>query len=460
MAAALLPRSRAGRRGLACWALLILALATGCGHRKPPNVVLISIDSLRADHLGPYGYARDTSPHLDALAKRSVVFDHAFSTTTWTLPSHASLFTGLYPNAHGVTRRNLRIPEAVPLLPELLAAHGYRSAAVVSTMFLHRRYGFDQGWVDYRDDIVGPNLAMHSLVSSPLVHERALQLLDELGAGPFLLFVHYFDVHYDYIPPPPWDTRFDPEYKGTIDGRNYATSTIFRRHLPARDLEHVEALYDGEIRWVDEWLGKLFAELERRGLADDALIVVLADHGDEFYDHGHLGHAKNLYDSTLRVPLIVHFPGGRHGGRHVAIPVSLVDVAPTILAAAGVDPPADWPGRDLARAFGDGGLPRVPVFADLRYTSIRRAVIDGDWKAIFTFRRRRPEPAWRELYDLASDPLELHDRTAADPDRVDSMWRRLESRQRLDGQIRLRFGRARIQHDEAAERQLRALGYL
>jgi arylsulfatase A-like enzyme len=460
------PRASARRSGglvsrLLAFLVFVPLLTTGCGAaHRPPNVVLISIDSLRADHLGVYGYGRDTSPHLDALAKRSVVFDHAFSTTTWTLPSHASLLSGLYPNAHGVTRRNLRIPEAVPLLPELLATRGYRSAAVVSTMFLHRRYGFDQGWVDYRDDIVGPDRAMHSLISSPLVHERALQLLDELGGGPFLLFAHYFDVHYDYIPPSPWNTRFDPDYKGSLDGRNYATSTIFRKHLPARDLEHIEALYDGEIRWTDEWLGKLFAELERRGILDDAVVVVLADHGDEFYDHGHLGHAKNLYDSTLHVPLIVHFPGDRWAGRRVSTPVSLVDVAPTILAAAGIAAPADWPGRDLAQAFGGHGLPAVPVFADLRYTSIRRAAIDGDWKAIFTFRRRQSDPAWRELYDLATDPKELHDRSADDPDRVDSLWRRLATRQREDGQIRLRFGRSRIPRDEAAERQLKALGYL
>lgn len=441
--------------------LIAAALAAACGGEpRPPNVVLISIDSLRPDHLGAYGYDRDTSPHLDALARSSVVFERAWSTSTWTLPSHVSLLTGLHPRAHGVTRWKRRIPAALPLLPELLAARGYRSAAVVSGMLLHRRYGFDRGWVDYRDDLVGPHLALHSLVSSERVHARVLEQLDRLGAGPFLLFVHYFDVHYDYAPPPPWDRHFDPGYDGTLTGADFARTTLFRRDLSPRDLEHLVALYDGEIRWVDEWLGRLFAELERRGLAEDALIVVLADHGDEFYDHGRLGHAKNLYDSTLRAPLIVRFPGGRHGGRRVATPVSLVDIAPTILRAAGLEVAASWPGRDLAEAFARGGLPDAPILADLNTTSRRRKILLDDWSAIFSFRPGRRAPARSELYDLSTDARERDDRAQADPARLDELWQRLEAEHRRSLETAARFRREKVRPDPEFDHELRALGYL
>jgi len=442
--------------------LLAAAVVAGCGGGPPPapNVVLISIDSLRPDHLGVYGYDRDTSPHLDALAKSSVVFERAWSTSSWTLPPHVSLLSGLHSNAHGVTRWKRRIPAALPLLPELLAARGYRSAAVVSGMLLHRRYGFDRGWVDYRDDLVGPHVAMHSLVSSELVHARALEQLDRLGSGPFLLFLHYFDVHYDYAPPPPWDRHFDPGYDGALSGADFARSTLFQRDLSPRDLEHLEALYDGEIRWVDHWLGRLFAELERRGLAESTLVLVLADHGDEFYDHGRLGHAKNLYDSTLRIPLIVRFPGGRHGGRRIAAPVSLVDVAPTILRAAGLEVPASWPGRDLARAFTRAGLPDAPILADLNTTNRRRKILLGDWTAIFSFRPGQRAPSRRELYDLATDARELDDRARAHPQRLDELWRRHQVEHRRSLEIAARFRSERVQPDPEFDRELRALGYL
>lgn len=446
---------------LRAWPLLAAALAAACGGRaQPPNVVLISIDSLRPDHLGAYGYGRDTSPHLDALAKSSVVFERAWSTSSWTLPPHVSLLTGLLSNAHGVTQRTRRIPAAMPLLPELLAAGGYRSAAVVSGMFLHRRYGFDRGWADYRDDIVGPDRAMHRLVSSELVHARLLEQLDRLGSGPFLLFAHYFDVHYDYAPPPPWDRHFDPGYDGPLTGADFARTTIFRRDLPPRDLEHLIALYDGEIRWVDEWLGRLFGELERRGLAEDALIVVLADHGDEFYDHDQLGHAKNLYDSTLRIPLIVRFPGGRHGGRRVDAPVSLVDVAPTILRAAGLDAPVAWPGRDLARAFTSDGLPGAPIIADLNMTSRRRTILLDGWKAIFSLRHGLRAPTRSELYDISRDTRERDDRAEADSERLEALRQRLEAEHHRALEIAARYRREKVRRDPGFDRGLRALGYL
>jgi arylsulfatase A-like enzyme len=457
--------ARSLARPLLRFAVLVFAVAAcaGCSPtpRTPPNLILISIDSLRSDHLGLDGYPRETSPHLDALARSSVVFDQARSVSTWTLPAHVSLLSGLLPNAHGVNLPQRRIPPAVALLPELLAARGYRSAAIISGHFLHRRFGFAQGWETYDDSLVGRH-ENHRQETSAEIDRRALASLDRLAPGPFLLFLHYFDVHYDYAPPPPWDRRFDPDYPGTVDGSNFARSTLFRHAMPQRDLEHLEALYDGEIRWVDENLGRLFTELSRRGLFEDALIVVTSDHGDEFLDHSSFGHERNLYDSTLHVPLLIRFPRGRDGGRRVATPVSLVDVVPTILRAADVPLPADTEGIDLARVLaGDDRRPQ-PVVADLRTRRPTRAIVVGRWKAIFGYRPRRPgaPPLRRELYDLAADPGERNDLEMTEPQKLTELERRLAASHRDAGGLAPRFGRATVPGDPEFEKELQALGYL
>jgi len=454
-------RSRRAARLLRAGLLLVLALP-GCRSPQPeappPNIVLISIDSLRPDHLGLYGYPRPTSPELDRIAADAIVFERAWSTTTWTLPSHLSMLTGLVPSAHGVRGHGNRLPATASLLPELLAPAGYRSAAVVSGPFLSARFGYDQGWESYDESLAAADEESHDYdeVTSEELHERAGALLERLAPGPFLLFLHYFDVHYDYIPPPPWDRAFDPDYAGAVDGRQFVEKTLRRREMPARDLEHLVALYDGEIRWVDGWIGRLYDELGRRGLLDRTLLVITADHGDEFLEHRRFGHSNNLFDTTLRVPLIVRPPGGRAGGERRAAPASLVDLVPTLLAAAGLETPAGLDGRDLLDAREGASSP--PVFAEL--FNNRHAMVAGGWKAHLVrqggkFSRRRTA-----LYDLERDPGESEDLAGAAPDRATDLRQRAE--EHLDeaaGRLE-RIGTERAPRDEELEARLRALGYL
>lgn len=454
------------RSATACALSAVVCAMLGCGRPAPPtNLVLISIDSLRADHLGCYGYARPTSPSIDELARDGILFRRAYSTSSWTLPAHLSLLASLYPEEHGVVDGTRALGPEAQLLPEVLSAAGYRSVGVVSGPYLESGWGYDQGWEEYDDrlalpsDRVGKN-ASHGVINSPEVHAAVLEKLDRLGAGPFFLFVHYWDVHYDYLPPPPYDALFDPDYSGTVTGREFESNPAIGPDMAPRDLEHVVALYDGEIRWVDSWIGELVAELRRRGLLDRTAIVLTSDHGDEFFEHGQKGHQKNLFEPVLRVPLIVRPPeGGARGVRSDAL-ASLVDVAPTLAALSGLQPPAAWSGRSLVDR--DGGVVveegLATVFADL--FGRRKALLRGPWKLLAGPGGADSRLRVRALFDLEEDPAELGNRKRARPEIADSLFVALMDAQR-------RFATRAASHpsrphraDAELEEALRALGYL
>jgi arylsulfatase A-like enzyme len=432
----------------------------------PPDIVLVSIDSLRPDHLGAYGYRRPTSPHIDRIAEQGIVFTHAYATTSWTLPSHLSLLTGLYPGEHGIVDEGRQLAESIPLLPQLLARAGYRSAAVVSGPYLHRQFGFARGWEVYDDLLVNAEARepgsdeSHAQITSPRVHQRAVKLLDRLGEGPFLLFLHYFDVHHDYLPPSPWDQAFDPGYRGSIDGRNVETDASISKALAPRDREHLIALYDGEIRWVDEWIGQLDAELVRRRLDRRTLFVLTADHGEEFFEHGEKTHRKNLYDTTLRIPLVIRLPDRRFAGRQVAEPVSLVDLLPTLAAAAGVEPPAQRRGRDLLRTrFGQLVTPvETDLFAELR--QVIQSVVSGPWKLTAHLRVRTGEPWQVELFDTASDAGEQHDLSNTERRRCEQLLAVLQATRRDNRKPLRQHPPGKLDLTKDVERKLHALGYL
>ena len=298
-----------------------------------PHIVLISIDSLRPDRLGLYGHSRDTSPNLDQLASESVVFENAYSTTSWTLPSHVSMLTGLYPEVHGVIEGKQRVGEEALLLSEVLQPFGYQTLGVVAGPYLRTRFGFNQGWDDYDDYTIrirGKRATTQGSVT-PVQHRRIVEVLDSLEPRPFFLFLHYWDVHYDYNPPEPWRSRFDPDYEGDLDVSFFTSNERIHPEMDPRDLHHVLSLYDGEIAFTDHYIGLLFDELRRRDLYEDTWIIVTSDHGDEFFEHGQKGHRANLFNTTLKVPLIIKFPDSRWGGRRVDEPVSLVDIYGTVL---------------------------------------------------------------------------------------------------------------------------------
>lgn len=375
-----------------------------------PNVLLISIDSLRADRLHCYGNPHETSPTLDQLAKEGARFETVIAPTSWTLPSHVSLFTGMPPSEHGVNFSNRRLGDDATTLPEILHRHGYETAGFVSSVYLERRYGFDQGF-DHFDDYSIPKASgtLERLGSSSAkivsLVVRWLERRNDAADRPFFVFLHMWDVHLDYDPPPPYDKMFDPDYAGPIHMASMRDKRI-RPGMSQRDLQHVKALYDGEIRNVDTQIGRLIAYLRDRGVLDRTIVAVTADHGDEWFEHGRFSHHQTLYDEVVRVPLIIRDPGEVPAATVVHSQVRLMDVAPTILSLAGVRyaPFVETARRGLARNLtplfgGDDRLPPVIAYGNLENRLVSAQTLKA--KLIVNL-----VTGMEEIYDLASDPGE------------------------------------------------------
>lgn len=471
------------------------ASSTTRGYEPPPrternpqvdNVLLISIDSLRADRLGCYGNGHDTSPTIDQVARNGIRFANALSTTSWTLPSHLSMLTGRYLLSHGVILQKERLPEDVPTLAEALRQGGLATAAVVSGIFLDHEFGFDRGF-DYYDDRVAtgafrpdaPNEPAPPIItdlnpltwqpgaaaeylrrfeSAPVVTDLTLRWLRAHHEKRFLLFVHFFDVHHDYVPPPPFDKMFDPDYKGSITGVDFYINPAVRKGMPERDIQHLLALYDGEIRWVDGHIARILAELADLRIADRTAVIITADHGDEFFEHGGKGHGRTLYREVMHVPLVMHIPG-ESAGTVMKNPVSLVDLAPTILDLAGVAGSYGMDGISLMPTIRQGEAPTPdPVgafFCDLRHQTHCQAMQSSDaGTMIYRF-----QPMRIEFYRL-SDPLEERNiATSSDWPRQQELSR-LVSSLNSTWQTHLRLGtRGTVQFDKATQERLRALGY-
>ncbi|HSF15200.1 MAG TPA: sulfatase [Vicinamibacteria bacterium] len=408
-----------------------------------PSILLISIDCLRADHLGAYGYHRETTPNLDALAKQAVVFHQAMATSSYTLPTHASMLTGLPPSFHGATIKR-PVSRQVDYAPELLARAGYRVEAIVSAPFLSQVYGFERGFHRYR---------LVSAGAAQLVDEALHSLRAAEGQSHFL-FLHFFDVHMPYTPPRELRARFGerpPDITALVD-------MVEKRAPPASpsEIEQVIALYDGEIAYVDRELGRLFEALRSSGAYDRTLIVVTADHGEGFHEHGAWEHARpwlsgpGLYDEVLHVPLIVKWPGDSTASRVESV-VSQVDIFPTLLAVAGLSTTTHW-ARDLA----DAKSPRR-VLAELAVEGADGAVVrhvalrDDRFKYIWS-------DVGEELYDLATDPEEVINLAATDDARLAGF--RAALRDYLRQASAVHSTEEEISLDGALLEQLEQLGYV
>jgi arylsulfatase A-like enzyme len=443
---------------------------------RRPDILLIVIDTLRRDHLGAYGWSRDTSPSIDALASDAFRFDRAYASAPWTQPSVASILTGLYPTAHGLTRI-ARLPDSLDTLPERLSRNGYRTAAIVSHVLLARIYNFHQGFDDFT---VAAALPTHEVISTERVTDRATESLERLAKDPepYFLFVHYFDPHYQYQRHP--EHGFSSESAGRlVGGEDIETLRTIMETATPEELQFVLDVYDEEIRHTDAGVGRLLEKLRALGRYDDTLIVVTADHGEEFLDHGWLGHTRSLYEELVRVPLIIRPPARHLGARVVDTPVSLAAIAPTILELAGVDSPSG-PGRtasllpwlqhpasspDQTDATGTGvGAPSgSAIFVEVDFTSMdprnemkttrKKALIEGDHKLI------RDDLSGRiELYDLSVDPREQEDLSSRYPEIVERM--RLRLQQQIDAISVKPTPTEEIEHAASQIEELRSLGYV
>jgi arylsulfatase A-like enzyme len=445
---------------LAALAVLLLTSLAAASCRPPdprPSVVVVTFDTTRFDHTSLAGYARDTTPHLAALAAEGASFRTAYAPTSTTGPSHASLFTGQTPLRHGVTKNGAPLPDESETMAEGLAAAGYRTAAFVSSFVLSRRFAFDQGFATFDDafDPATSTFAEKFWEGKELeggfdrradeTTRRAVAWLDaNAKRGPFFLFVHYFDPHAPYVPPAAFANRFVPPADGGALARDVAR-------------------YDEEIAFTDAALGALLAALERLGRKQDTLVVVTADHGEGLMDHGHMEHGVSVYEEQVRIPLVVRWPGRVAAGRTFDVPVSLVDVAPTAYALLGLAPPAEpVEGRSLARALADGAAPEaLPVYLYRRhFAGEQRAetwvvgekfgVRDGRWKYV-----DGPEEKTRELFDLDADPKELVNRLGDEPNATEALAARVAGWR--GGRTGPAAGKLDITPEE--RERLRVLGY-
>ena len=378
-------------RGLA---LASTIFAASCGTAaeapRPHNVLLVTIDTLRADHLGAYGYERPTSPELDAFARTAVVFDGAHSSSSWTLPGVASLMTGYYTSTHRCWNGRSSLAPSFATLAEALGEAGYRTGAVVSHVFLDPRYGLDQGFEDYDDELVHATKEdSHTAISSPAITDKALGWLAERGDEPWFLWVHYFDPHEVYQAHAGFSERFG--------------------------VERPVDLYDGEIAFTDHHVGRLLDGLDELGLARSTIVALTSDHGEEFGDHGGTGHRATLHAEVQRVPLMIRAPD--HAPRRDTSIVSLVDVAPTLLELTGSAPLPNTAGRSLAPLLRGASVAPTPVIGELGMNVVmHESVIAQDWKLIVDAVEERVL-----LFDLAADPTEQHDLSAAHPQRVEAL---------------------------------------
>ncbi len=413
--------------------ILAAAVLAACGGEPPLNVVLLTLDTTRADRLGAYGHEGIETPAIDRLAAEGALYERCYTPVPITLPSHLSILTGTYPAYHGVHENNgFYVAEELTTLAEILQDQGYDTAAFVGAFPLDSQTGLDQGFDLYDDNYPssleqGKHPALQGFFDERPAAEVVRPALEWLGRrdrDPFFLWAHFFDPHQPQIPPSPYRERY------------------------------AHSLYDGEIASVDETIGRLLAALEKQGVLDRTLVVLTADHGEGLGDHGELTHALLLYSSTIRVPLIIRDPRDLTP-RRIQEPVATVDILPTILERLGLEVPAAVQG-DLLPRSDDDPTPRRTIHTETLYgalihgwSPLERLTVE-DWMLI-----HGPSP---RLYRVDEDPGELHDLAGGDPERLAAIQRRLVQRRR-----ELAAGGVEAREESMSpEKQARlaALGYL
>lgn len=405
--------------------LAVLAASCG-GSAPPPNVLLVSIDMLRADHVSCYGYERATTPTIDGLAAEGVRFERHISSAPWTLPAHAALFTSLPDSVHGcVDGTGNALADPVVTLAERYQAAGYRTAGFYAGPYLHEAFGLGQGFDTYEYCVEGARETYqasevaewagdpaaqrrsHHGVTNPSVYERAAAWLGQEEERPFFLFVHLWDAHFDFVPPPPYDARFtDPGYQGFVDGREFFFDPRIRAGMGDEDLRQLIGLYDGEILWCDAHVKRLLDRLAELGVREDTIVVVTSDHGTELFDHGAKGHRRTLYDEALHVPLVISAPGRIDAESLVTDVTRTVDVGPTLLELCGLPGSGDFEGESLLRRIRGEQATRAALSELLADQNQLLSVTTETGRIVWN--QASGAVAW---FDLTADPLERTPRT-------------------------------------------------
>ena len=412
----------------------IAALPAPTGHR--PNVLLIILDTQRADHLSSYGYERPTTPHLDSLAADGILFEQVFSPSSWTLPSHASLFTGRLMLEHGAGNGTVRILDTrFPTLAERLSAEGYATAGFVANTFWAARHtGLARGFAHYEDFYGTPGDALQRMTlvrelqrltelfgavdirgrkRAPHINREFLRWVRRIQDRPFFAFLNYMDVHAPYLPVGGYEGRFgpvNPEFRP----KRLAVGNQTSPSISAGERAHRIDRYDESLLYLDFHVGRLLTELENRGVLDSTIVIVTADHGELFGEHGFVEHGKSLYQEETMIPLIIRYPTRVSRGTRVSTRVSSTRLAATIAELLGIRE-SPFPGRSLLDEIGQDSSTGASLVTELGRTRIRgtpaadgwvRSLVSGRWHFILR------QSGAHELYDLDADPEELSDQSA------------------------------------------------
>ena len=409
---------------VASWLLLPAEISKG----KFRNIVLISIDTCRADYLSCYGFARETTPNIDAIAAESVVFENVISPVPLTLPAHCSMLTGTLPPSHGVhDNLDYRLRDSNITLAEILKQKGFVTGAIISAFVLDSQFGIDQGFDSFNDHFEIPHMA--GPISERKGQEAsrfAIKWLEQHKNQKFFLFLHYFDPHTDYVPPEPFASKFADE------------------------------LYAGEIAYTDYCIGQVIQKLKQLQLLDSTLLIITSDHGEMLGEHGEKEHSYFIYQSAIKVPLIFRLPTQGKSKRISQI-VSLVDIVPTVCSLISIEPPSGLQGQALSKYFGWQSQVSKEryIYAESLFPTKYNAnslfgVLTNRWKYIQT---TRPE-----LYDLTKDPQESNNLIKQQPKRARLLQKRLK--QILEQAVQSRQSTGKFGLDEESRERLESLGYV
>jgi len=456
---------------LAVLAVLFVAGASPAMNAKP-NVILISLDTLRADHLHCYNYPLATSPNIDALAAGGIVFENSVAQANWTLPSHMSIMTSQLPMVHGVINRQLKLAPSEVTLAEILKNEGYATVGITGGYNVDARFGFSQGFDEYHGDKLsylrdeerrkyGQGVRLARLLP------QAIAKISKLKGRPFYLFLHAWDVHAPYMPHEGYIEKFSKDYHGDIDVVTHEYMIALNqktKRATEDDLARIRALYDNEILFADHYLGELFKALDRLDLRGKTIIVLTSDHGDSHMEHGFINHNETLFNPEIHVPLIISYPGRLPAGRRVKAVVRGIDVAPTILDLAGVPYSKkvahEFQGQSLVGSW-DGNHRQTPAISEAgaqKGWKRRLAIRSGRYKLIWS--RDLKDRDVIELYDLEADPGEYNDISTREPEVAKNLRMRLEREIRDSANIRSSNHAGKLRPDAEFEERLKGLGYL
>ncbi|MGB2691460.1 MAG: sulfatase [Thermodesulfobacteriota bacterium] len=437
--------------GLTLIAIMIFFNVSMFGYRhmnshQGPNIVLITIDTLRADRLGSYGYKRDTSPNIDGLAKKGTLFEKAYSQSSWTHPSMASMHTSLYPTQLGIIEFETRLNDSVLTIAEHMKNDFYQTFAVVSNIAASQIFGFGQGFNQFeRTYSLNPDVT-----TSKITTEKAIEYIEKNKNNKFFAWVHYMDPHGHYIDHEEFE--YSAEYNGSLPSK---IGTVYlnknRDSIDNNDINYVKDLYDEEIAFTDKFIGKLIDSLNELGIEDNTIVILTADHGEEFMERTRFGHSETLYQEVIRVPLIIYNPlDPSKFGKTVSNNVEVRYIANTI---------ADLT-NSTATSLGGYNLLDIEkdkIFNGVVYSELNAsdtAIYINDWKLI-----ANPEKDTFELYNLKKDPLEQTNKFSSEDDDITEVKKILQANLSEHNSLeKLEATKINIKQEDI--KQLKALGYL